>query len=338
MSQRPVADLDSFVPHPDPNGSVQCWVKATSTVSGGSWNDPNLPNASDGPLQSGSTFHPDFSIGGDTILEANDGVAFRVAFGSITEASPEWFGRLERDPSIKETPRILLASVTSNALSMILCSFFKPKQAAVFTQNEIGEHFWEAYQASKKYDSTTFLDIFISNHSTASPFIRYTLAAIHDDLPAARTASRGTLRQSLTEFSPILEKLLREQAPSYYRRLMELHRARAQAFERILTGLPNLYTDLRVNIKFEGFGTKCKRRYGQGCPAYKHSEGRFGRVMKDAAIAVHRVCVADRITHMCPVVEDAIYDAVRCETCANRLINGYEAGLRKIFEHLPDCI
>lgn len=314
-------------------------MKATSTLSAGSWDDPNVPRSSEIPPGPGSNFHPNFSAGGDTILEAKDGVCFLVTFASLVRTSPDWFGRLERDPSIEETPRILLSSVTSKPLAMILSTLFGPKQSALFNQDDIGEDFWDGYQSSKTYGFSTFFEIFIKNHVSASPFIRYTLAAMKDDLSAARIASKLTLRAShLTEFSPHLEKLLRDRAPNYHRRLMDLHRARAEAYQRILAGLPNLYSELHVNIKFDGFGTKCKRRYGQGCPAYKHTEGKFGRVMKEAAIAVHRVCVTDRIMYMCQVVEDAIYDAVRCETCANRLINGYEAGLRKIFENVPDSI
>ncbi|KAK8849463.1 hypothetical protein IAR55_004796 [Kwoniella newhampshirensis] len=316
--------------------SIQEWITVTSAVSQGTWNDPNLLDNFT-PLGS-SSFDPEFCTGGDTVLEARDGVSFRITFRSLAIASPTWFGILVRDPAVTDTPRILLSAVNSRALSMILITLFKPQRKSIFNQNDVGEHFRDAFQASQTYGFSSFLQTFIENHATASPFIRYTLAAIGDDLPNARSASRLTLQQSLTDFSPNLEKLLREQAPSYYRRLMDLHRVRAEAYDRVLTGLPHLYTELHVNIKFEGFGSKCKRRYAQGCHAYRHSEGRFPTVMKWAAEAVHRVCVAKRITYMCTPVEDAIYYAVGCQTCANRLINGYEAGLRKVFENTPNSI
>ncbi|OCF43485.1 hypothetical protein I317_02635 [Kwoniella heveanensis CBS 569] len=88
-----------------------------------------------------------------------------------------------------------------------------------------------------------------------------------------------------------------------------------------------------VNIRLEGFGTKCKRRFGRGCEAFIMANGKFFTLRNIAARAALKVVVDKELRAMCGVLEDAIEDAVVCTTCAHRIVNAFDAVMRDHFLH-----
>ncbi|WVF68672.1 hypothetical protein IAT40_003443 [Kwoniella sp. CBS 6097] len=146
--------------------------------------------------------------------------------------------------------------------------------------------------------------------------------------PATAQMTAGTDISILSFIPPVILQILKESKPACLTQLLKAYDLYFSLYDRFAR-------DLDVNIRLEGFGTKCKRRFGRGCEAFILSNGNFATLRKIAARATLKTVVENGLKTMCGRLEDSIEDAVRCTTCAHRIVNAYDAVLRSHFHDQP---
>ncbi|WWC65623.1 uncharacterized protein I303_108243 [Kwoniella dejecticola CBS 10117] len=170
----------------------------------------------------------------------------------------------------------------------------------------------------------------------ASPLILYTAYALARDTPNCKRYSSETLTEAHLGCIPKpLRRILQTHCPRYLIALDELHLKWVEAYEE----LQYCFTkNLKVNIKLEGYGSICKKRFGRGCPAYISTNHSFTRLRQIAGEAALTVIKSNAYRFMCAEIEEAIHEATRCETCAHRLINAFDAVMRHVMSDLRTTI
>ncbi|WVQ79452.1 hypothetical protein IAT38_001550 [Cryptococcus sp. DSM 104549] len=279
-------------------------------------------------------FHIDFSPDGDTFLETNDGHSFRVKFADLALIS-SYFAQFEPDPSPTTLPRLSLVHATWGGLWLVLVTYQHPAPSPSLIPEAVGECFRDALQVANHYAFADFYQKFRSHFTDAGPYMQYAIAVMAGDQLRLKAISHETLRVPIETIPPAVHDLLLQHGGIHWTKLLNLHQTWSAAYDRLLH---NLSGDLQVNIRLDGFGERCKRRFSRGCDGLRLAQGRFPVLRKIAAKAVYEVCVANGLRAMCPAVEDAIHEAVGCETCAHRLINAYDAGIRRVFHGVPDTV
>ncbi|WRT69447.1 uncharacterized protein IL334_006433 [Kwoniella shivajii] len=197
----------------------------------------------------------------------------------------------------------------------------------------------EALKVSRQYGISTFFQNFImvlEKLQGSSPLVMYGAFAINGDLPSAKRYSRITIRSTLlNNLPPSLESILRVHAPRYLKDLERLHGQWSMAYN-------DLYRcfafDLNVNIKLEGFGSKCKKRFARGCEGYIISNKSFSALRIKAADAASASARGGGYREMNSIIEQAINQAVKCDTCSHRFINAFGAVMRRVLGDLQDSI
>lgn len=221
-------------------------------------------------------------------------------------------------------------------MTLVLSTLDKRLSQVYSTPEEIIPHLPGALRIAKLYQFDDFYPTLCQAMRTCDTFLRFALAAVAKDEVRAKQLSSATLSLDFDSMSEVVVEVLRHSAPSYYRRLIQLHDTWKTAYSELHAAFA---TELQVNINLTGYGSQCKKRFGRGCSGYIQTEGKFMALRKIIATATVKALIQTRATSMTRAVEDAIYEAAGCQTCANRHINAFGAQLRQAdLERLPKSI
>ncbi|WVQ96210.1 hypothetical protein IAU59_003313 [Kwoniella sp. CBS 9459] len=168
-----------------------------------------------------------------------------------------------------------------------------------------------------------------SSRGAASTGVRspQTISTRHTNKDRSSTALASSDTSNIGFVPPEIVTILRKHKPHALQRLLDAYQTYYSLYDRFAY-------DLGVNVRIEGFGATCKRRFGRGCDAYLLSHKNFSNLRKIAARASIKAVVESDMTVMCQLLEEAILVAVRCDTCAHRFVNAYDAVMRSHF-HVP---
>ncbi|WVR08266.1 hypothetical protein IAU60_005313 [Kwoniella sp. DSM 27419] len=292
----------------------------------GLWPRTVLPPADDyHPL-----FEPDPRVKDRFDLCSGTGHLFSLSFSQFSMIC-DYLANYAIDDESGEKPALIWQQAETDTLALVLLTLL-PHGPGHLRASETDplillQHFRPALDLSRRYAFPRFYPAFhdLLDSLHAPPFERFAIASIASDQTRATEQAKLSVLAHPGSIPESIIDLLHVEAPSYLDTLVRMHATYAKlikAFKHDLDG---------VNIHLDGFGTRCKRRFGRGCEAFIRSRGKFSNVREWAATAAIRVIATNDARTMCQMIQEAIHDAIGCETCAHRVINAFDAVMRSVF-------
>ncbi|WWC73458.1 uncharacterized protein I206_107428 [Kwoniella pini CBS 10737] len=182
---------------------------------------------------------------------------------------------------------------------------------------------------NKKLFLNNFINLSIINYKSIKPFELFTLFSLNNNFKKSKEFSFKTLFPNFLNKIPNLIKLIliKNNLSIYLEKLNFLHYNILKKFKE----LENCFKfELNVNIKLNGFGSICKKRFGRGCFSYIKTNNNFLKLRFQVSEIIIKLIKENLFKFMCFEIEESIHNFVKCETCSHRLINAYDAVMRNV--------
>ncbi|WWC93040.1 uncharacterized protein L201_008004 [Kwoniella dendrophila CBS 6074] len=280
------------------------------------------------------------------MIRSNDNIGYYLSIQSVKGLSSQLSHRVQ--PTIKsgkyDVQTIKWEKADSNSVTLILTTLLQPERFTDSTTPTnplmLIKFLPESIKVADDYGISRFFNSFTSIliKLNSSSLVMYTAFALKNDLQSCKKYSRLTINSEYLD-QPIpmnLSNILKSYKPDYLKKLENLHEEWNLKYNLLYK---SFCSDLNgVNIKLDGFGSRCKKRFSRGCQGFILSKGNFKLLRSIASDSASSIARQYGYTSMNGKIEESIHESIGCETCSHRFINAFDAVMRSVFENASQSI